>query len=265
MKTPKSTVIMALVMVLASTNATKAATFGNNGDIYLGFRASQGTGADKNLLIDLGNISTIQSAAYTLNINSLLTSTFGSSTSNSYLYWGILGSDDNTVDAWLGRQSGSAYPPGSAGGTSSAINTDDLVSLNTSYDNIQVAAGQGNAAISSINDSLNHAHGVSISPVGNSGSWSQQILLGYNFFSAPQDSIVGTNGLTLAYYTSDYAGSYLGSNPVDQATILNSLGTSGLITVAPAVIPEPSTYGMVGLGGLVLLASYFRRSRRKEA
>ena len=48
-----------LCSVLGVSLRAQVATFGDNGDLILGFRATGGSGANKSLLIDLGSYSSI--------------------------------------------------------------------------------------------------------------------------------------------------------------------------------------------------------------
>lgn len=227
-------------------------------DIFLGFRAQSGTGSAISTVIDLGTAASIASeGSFTLNLsatNSILSTIYGTNwfTLNT-LNWGILGSDDSTVNAWIGRQTGTA---------SSAISTAGLATINGNYDGMLGAQGTGNASLGSVNDSKSISHITSTVGSAVSGAWVIGVNTagnpspqGWGYFSSAADNVV-TLGITAASYSSDFNGTGLGFTPVDLFTLANN---AGVITIT--AVPEPSTYALAGLGVLVLLIV----SRRKHS
>jgi len=96
---------LAPVALLASgpTAYAAAPTF-NQGDLIVGFRATGGTGADRNVLVNLGNCAgfrdhTVASGALSLgNINTDMQAQFGIGWgSRTDIFWGIAGTPSNTA------------------------------------------------------------------------------------------------------------------------------------------------------------------------
>lgn len=81
----------AIALFPAAANAATASA----GDILVGFRATDGTGSTKNLMVNLGSASTLEAASSSLslgNIGADLSSTYGAAwSSRASLYWGAAG------------------------------------------------------------------------------------------------------------------------------------------------------------------------------
>ena len=237
---------LSIVLCAAPVVSLRAqvATFGDNGDLILGFRATGGSGANKSLLIDLGSYSSIAATGgFTLDFSSagsVLASTFGANwTSRNDLYWGTIGSDANTVDLWISRKTGSTYPAGSDG-SSPPITTGELASINQNFGNMQVASASGNATQTTFIDSAGISHAVSVYPTSNSGSWQFYASTGFGYFPNSTDILV-SYAQTIAYYTSDYADTGAGIAPVDQFSLTNNNGVISLsLTAAPTPTPTPA-------------------------
>lgn len=87
---------------LASVAAAVSPTVAPN-DLIMGFRATGGTGASKNLEVDLGNVTAYASAKGTITLSQLaaadLSSTYGANWSSRIgkdLFWGVFGATGNT-------------------------------------------------------------------------------------------------------------------------------------------------------------------------
>jgi hypothetical protein len=74
----------------------------------------------------------------------------------------------------------------------------------------------------------------------------------YNTFTSTVYDQVGS-GLSIQQFTYDGAGSY---PTTFQGTFGNITQLNGVITV----VPEPSTYALLGLGSLLLIMAYRRRA-----
>ncbi len=81
----------AAALPMSSAQAASAA----NGDILVGFRATGGTGSTKNLVVNIGAATALESATGTVNlgnINADLTATYGSGwATRNNLFWGAVG------------------------------------------------------------------------------------------------------------------------------------------------------------------------------
>jgi len=257
---------VALMGLACFAGSLNAQMINNDPGLLLGFRASGGTGSDRSVVFALGPIETILSGgSYTLDLSgagSILTQTYGNAWySRSDLYWGVLGYNNGFVDGsptladvWLSRSAGSPYPTvyGEV-----ALGTESLAGIGNSYANIQVASLQGNATLGTVVGSNGVSLQSSAYANANSGSWQSQAINGWGLFPSPTDSAL-SSGLAVSYYTSDL-GTLAGIYPVDAGFSIAQ--ANGVVTVD--VIPEPSTYALMGFGGLFLVIAYRKRMAKK--
>ncbi len=259
---------IALMGLACFAGPLKAQLISDDPGLLLGFRASGGTGSAKSVVFALGPIQTILAGgSYTLDLSgagSILTQTYGSAWySRSDLTWGVLGYDNGYVDGtptkadvWLSRSTG-ALCPSVYGQT--ALSTGDLAGIGGSYGNIQVASLQGNATLGTV--AVVGSSGVSLQSSAyanaNTGSWQSQAVAGWALFPSPTDSAL-SSGLAVSYYTSNLETSD-GISPVDAGFSIAQV--NGVVSVN--VIPEPSTYALMGFGGLILVIACRNRKGKK--
>ena len=216
------------VVGLASVSAVKAA--GYNGDLIIGF--TSGSGND--VIYDLGAASSLTSGE-TWDLSSIL-SGYDLSTIN----WGVIGALNTGTPrtAWS-----------TTDGTTAPANIPSLS-----------AWGKNNTAISSIYQNFASAGaGQSISiDVTDDNSWQSQTISPSlttqyaNVYGNP--NVVGT--------TADSLYSILANNSAPTLLGNFNLDDTGLVTFSP--VPEPSTYGLLAVAGL-LAFSRLNPFRRKQA
>jgi hypothetical protein len=249
---------------LIGFSSVQAASILDDRTWLLGFQASSGTGASQNLVINLGTVDAINAAiangGYGFNLDlssasSIVSLTYGSSwwTRNN-LSWGLVGSDNTTYASWLGVV-------GSI--TTSPLDGTSLASVNTGFTSVQLASTAGNASITTVNDSQGTSHDVSVSPIGNSGSWASVVASpAYgSLFSGNGDGPVNTSTRMNIYgFSADVLG-INGNDPTFEAFTPTLAAVVGLNNGVISVVPEPSTYCMFGIAGLVAVV-YFRRRQK---
>jgi PEP-CTERM motif len=261
MNIKKTLLVITSALGFASLNA---ASITDDRTWLLGFEASGGTGASKNVVINLGTYEAISYAignggyGYNLDLSapgSVLSTTYGANwwTRND-LSWGLVGSDGTTLQSWLGT----------IGSISSApLDGSSLGSVYSGWNNVQLAATSGNATISTANDSRGTSHQTSVSPIGNSGSWQSLVLSpAYGgLFSGAGDAAVNTaTRMNVFSFTADVLGvggadpTFVAYTPTLAAVVGNN---NGVISV----VPEPSTYALLGVSALLSVV-YIRRRHK---
>ena len=129
----------AAALPMSSAQAASAA----NGDILVGFRATGGTGSTKNLVVNIGAATALESATGTVNlgnINADLTATYGSGwATRNNLFWGAVGTVGSfnpigTNPAKTVYGSRATFAPWSrANGSTHASVTNKVVALMTAF------------------------------------------------------------------------------------------------------------------------------------
>jgi MYXO-CTERM domain-containing protein len=264
--------------ISAAALPANAATF-VAGDLLLGFRATGGTGATDNLIVNLGQADTVYRSATSniasvVDIGSLLTSTYGTGwDARSDLFWGIVGNASNDefataidgdpgVTNYLTKKQSSLNP-----GTKSS--TSPTAASSTARGNIANSITGLNGAFAAATDSV--ADGISAVVVGttSANSWSAGIA-GSNFslgsaIDAASASGIDATGLDLYRIlntnTDAAPTGTVGTGSWEGTFKISSTGVVGF-DVSPAAIPEPSRamLAALGLGGLI-----FRRRRSQKA
>ena len=244
-------------------------------DLLLGFYSSSGAGVGKQVIFDLGSdipngqgqasylsgsfanrYSIDQSAA-----GSVLSTAFGSTWwTTPGLTWGLLGSDDNTYDAWISSKVGTVQP-GDGSGNAVQLGPDSLASVNGSYDNAIAGANTspnyGTVSLTGTNaiGSSIISYGYFSSGAGLSGNyWQNLTAVQGTWFNSVDVNTAVSNNLTVSYYNFDKA---LNDGVVSPQVIGGISITNGVITV----VPEPSTYALMTLG-LIAVIVVARRSRK---
>ncbi|WP_395718920.1 PEP-CTERM sorting domain-containing protein [Prosthecobacter sp.] len=244
------------------------------GDLLLSFRASGGTGSDKNVVVNLGQADTVYRDATSnltniADIGSLLTTNYGSNWFNrADLFWGVAGvaqtdqfaspiDGDPTRTNYLSRAQ-TSYNPGVK--TSTAWSVAGSTSRANIANNITTFAGNFDAFSNAVTN-------TAVLDATAGGSW--------NSFNNGSSTFGGVSGTIEGNFASG-----TGATALDLYRILNSTSgavPSGLVgvgswegsftindsgqvgfAVAVAAIPEPSRALLAGLG---LGGIAFRRRR----
>ncbi|MEP6669133.1 MAG: PEP-CTERM sorting domain-containing protein [Chthoniobacter sp.] len=263
--------ILALVGSIAGAGSANAAVTVSNGDLYLGFRATGGTGSSFDYLIDIGQASIYKNATSSFVLNSAsginignigidLANTFGANwATRSDLFWGVVGTVNpligtdplNTEYASKGENTFGTPETAWNSRANSAQNQTNtaIVTLRTTLSNDTAAPNSTRAAIQS---------------TGEAGSWFSAVHAadggGVSFNSSYDSSLEGSfaggpNGTALDLFrlpvsASGAAGTYLGNFTTD---------STGNITFNVASVPEPST--LTALAGGAALLGLVRRRR----
>ena len=271
--------VLASGVLFAAPSATTTDTF-TEGEVLLGFYASSGTGASKNLVANLGsfdNFDNNDGATVSILGSSLvsdLVATYGANwNSRTDITWSVTGATftdpvngltRNTIFVTSPRISVTDTPVSITGGTDSTLAgiRGNINSINTAYD---AAPTTANSTVTVVID--------------NSNPDSMQARMALS--NSPQFGTSNTN-LTAGTTISDFYGlvpTSRGTNPADAAIDTDgvvftrgtnylgyfTLSSNGLnYTASGTAIPEPSSYAV--LGGLVALGySAIRRRRNTKA
>ena len=249
------------------------------GDLLLGFRASGGTGASSNLIVNLGQADTVYRDATSnilsvVDIGTLLTATYGAGwDTRNDLFWGVVGvrspaASGAAVDgdpvrtsyataAQTGTlvpgESGHSTPWSVATGTTRASIAVAIDSMATNYNNFSAAVT--NTAVMPNN-------------VGNTWSTNNN---GVNSFGLPgtvEGSFAnGASGTALDLYR--ILNTTSGASPTGTVGVGSWEGTftisdTGVVGFSVTAVPEPSRALLAGLG-LAGIAFRRRRTVKKTA
>lgn len=247
----------------------KAATI-TTGDVLLGFRATGGTGASTNLIVNLGQADTIYRDATSnitaiADLGTLLTSTYGSDwNTRSDLLWGAVAnansaSGDPAID---GDPGATDYFTKKQTTLNPGVQTSTASNINSSTSRVAIANN-----IQSLNDTFRAATGTDSVVISSTGgtTWSSSIAAS-NFgvgSSIEASSVNGIDATGLDLYR--ILDSNADANPSQTVGVPHWEGTftissTGVVSFATtAAVPEPSraVLAAFGLGGLLL-----RRRRR---
>jgi hypothetical protein len=254
----KKTILAAIITLSASValNSTIAAPLYSTsaapasysaGNIFIGFRASGGTGAANSYLLNLGNFGTfpILKAGATpvelFDVGSSLATVFGNDWfTRGQVTWGIFGMTASArVPVYSSTSDERAATPVTVafGGLSTPFSS--YTGMGANYN-----AAIGNGAYT----------GTSAGVLGNgvvtgtgSGTWAFHIAKAADFdvYNSTLEAGVATD---LEFY----------STSATRATKLTQfdISSSGVISV----VPEPSTYALFGFGALLLIVAYRRKA-----
>jgi len=250
----------------------KAATI-TAGDVLLGFRATGGTGASSNLIVNLGQADTIfrnatSNISSVKDIGSLLTTTFGAGwDTRSDLFWGAVAnansaSGDPAID---GDPGATNYFTKSQTTLNPGIKTSTASNINSSTSRVSISNN-----IQGLNTTFGAATGTDSVVIASTGgtTWSSSITAS-NFGVGSSIEATNVNGIDATgldlYRILD---SNADANPSLSVGVPNWEGTftinsSGLVGFAVTnAVPEPSRamFAALGLGGLLL-----RRRRSQKA
>ena len=257
------------------------------GDLILGFQASSGTGASTDLEIDLGSATQFMNLtagqSYSIgNINTDLTSTYGSWTGDSALQFGVVGTTSKTATftgngitlakstLFASSAESSGFPAPAYTQKAATYYSSAISNIGTLYGLTGATSAVGGSATTNLSDLTGHTTAVGTTltaftaPVGSSGSgsWSLQEAAGGAGFVIPATS--GVSLLTLANVGSGSASTDLyelaaGSG---SATDLGyfTLDSAGNLSFdnAQTPVPEPATYAVI-IGALAAGYAMVRR------
>lgn len=257
--------VLALVGSILTIHAASAAvTNHNNGDLYIGFRASGGQGSDVSYLINIGSNTTYRDAeagsSFSVSVGNIaadLASEYGENwAERADLSWGVFGAvsgTNSTVFASRERielELSNPWPALSFGNRNTT--SSQIVSVTTAYHNKQ-STTNSNVAVWQQNS-------------GGAASYNFQVASGATDFGSVSQwgSIEGsvanaTEGSVLDLYR--LFGPTSGAGSV-QLLGSFSLSNDGTLTFTAAAVPEPS---VALLGGLGVVFALTRRQRRANA
>lgn len=250
-----------------------AATF-VAGDLLLGFRATGGTGATSNLVVNLGQADTVYRDATSgissiADLGAILTSTYGSDwATRSDLSWGVVGLRD---PSGIGSTSVDGDPKRtsyvSAAQTTYAPGTQQSAAWNIPGSTTRADI---TTAINDFNLAYTAATGTTYAVIDSSSvnSWTDQVVNDGNFKlpgSLEASSATGIDDTGLDLYR--ILNTTTGANPTGTVGVGSYEGTftissSGVVGFSVGAVPEPSRalLAACGLGGLLL-----RRRRPRKA
>ena len=214
------------------------------GDALLMFKATTGQGNDRNVYINLGNLTSVNFTRFNLDfstVGNVLENTFGANWTRNTVYWGVIGGEGNTP----------SFTYATTRPVRSDLIADDLWMVANGVNQAFYAGTGVLASVGTITDSLGNSHGYSAFSSSASGAPSVQEEIGWGIFDVSTVINPSTEKRNLYYITVD--GNYNVLSPVRTGTI-EATGTTF------KVVPEPSTYALIGLGALLLMVAYRRRS-----
>jgi len=216
------------------------------GNIFLGFRASGGTGAANSFVFNLGNFANLTivgnggSPQQVVDLGSELTTVFGSDWyTRSQVKWGIFGMESSKLPVYSSTSDDRANAPvtkslGQVAGAWSAY-----TGLGANY-NQAIANGTSTGSSTGV-----LGDGV-VTGTGNN-TWFKNIndAADFGIYNATLEAGVATD---LDFY----------STTATSATKLTqyNINSSGVVSV----VPEPSTYFLFGLGALLMIVLYRRKA-----
>jgi PEP-CTERM motif len=251
--------LLALTFAI-SVAATQAATYniGDANNIYLGFYAADSV-STKSTLINLGTRENVL-AGFNLDFSSassIISQTYGSSWFTSPdVYWSVIGLNPGT-NVWVGKADAAGPLTRSSGSQVISVTLGDYGKIVTRYDNTMVnAIGAG----ATRTDVTSGADTYQVSVVENSSgpNFGADANAKWGVFRESVMSPVNTaNAGTLALGGIDIQQwAFNGSNYSNQTTIGMVTQSGGVITV----VPEPGTYALFGIGALILIVAYRRKT-----
>ena len=260
----KQHILPAIFLTLLSIVGVRAQSTYTPGDSFLFFSAQSGTGATKNVQIDLGNLSSSSFTSFNLSsssLSSILGTTYGSNwyTLNT-LSWGLVGSANaNVTDASNFDLFGTTLGNTGANAAGPALDFSALVSIGGALDAMYSAGTSASATQSTLTDNNGASHYYSIYDTGIGGSANSFDAVGFGGLSGTLSGAVTTyssNAIKYHAVAADGDGNPVATTTVQTGTF--SVDNSGNINVN--AVPEPSTYALFGFGALLMVIAYRRKS-----
>jgi hypothetical protein len=260
---------LAIAGSLVVAGSAHAVTY-SNGDLFLGFRATGGTGSSFDYLVDIGQASIYRDATSSFvlnnatginigNIGADLTAIFGSDwATRSDLFWGVVG----TVSPAIGTDPINTEYASKGETTFGTVETSWNRRSNSQQGSANTAIGLTGLAGAFVNySSTANSTRAAQQGTGDANSWysyvSQSTSFGGSYNSALEgSSLTGLGNSALDLFrmqsssTANLPGTYLGKFTTD---------SSGNITFNTAAVPEPSALTALA-GGVALLGLMRRRS-----
>lgn len=220
-----------------------------DGDLLLGFDvATNGIGTLKNVLIDLGQYSTLGSLG-SVNLSADLTQVYGASFATAGIKYGVIGVTDNNTTYLTTPTQGKLYTKLNAP-QSGIIQGNYLQPLDVGA----VNTGALGYDLTYAYQTTTHGGYISSS---DPNSWSTQ-----NPSTAPFGFYGGSTMETTLGSSLNYLDIMPVSSSVSAATQVGSFNISSAGVLTYAAIPEPSACALISCGFLVLIAVV--TSRRKS-
>lgn len=253
-----ATLLVASASLLA-VSAASAATYAA-GDLLLGFRATGGTGATTDYIINLGSSTTFRGAAAGTSLGTYgtdLVATYGSNwASRSDLYWGVITMRQSYVLPYTvvnGDPEGTIYASFNQSVSTAVLNTGGTSYLGLAGQFVNLTGGSisvnaSNAAFSLAADVVPQIWSAQMNGAGSFGGNLPEI----------EHAMSSGNTLGVNRYLRTVTGDTYGGT-VGNPNLVNTIGINAT-TGAISVIPEPSSALLGLLGALPLL-----RRRRTNA
>lgn len=249
----KTLLVLALAASMATGGAASTYTINSDNSLYLGFFAADEV-STKSVLVNLGTSADV-SSGLTLDLSSALSSVDALKSNwfnNSQVYWSLIGHDGaygEFGNFYVGRPTIQPLLKTDVMGSTS-LNEDQYWALSDNVAAILGAHTSGNATLSTVIGSTGNSHEISIvdnSPVTFSGMADANFQ---TFTSAVYEQVTG--GLSIQQF------SYNGTS--FPTTFDGTYGTISQLNGVITVVPEPSTYALLGFGVLLLVTAYRRRA-----
>lgn len=268
-----------LVVAGITAFATQAsATTYVAGDLLLGFRASGGTGASSNLIVNLGQADTVYRDAVAnmtniVDIGTLLTSTYGAGwDTRADLFWGVVGVrtsasvggavDGDPIRTIYATAAQSTYDPGNSG-NSTPWAVAGSTTRGTIAANIVGMAGNYDAFSTDVTNTA-----VMPNNVGSTWSTQNNGTSSFGFASTVEGNFgAGADGTSLDLYRMLHtATGAVPTGPVGLGTWEGTftISDTGVVGFAVTSVPEPSRALLAGLG-FAGIAFRRRRAAKKVA
>jgi PEP-CTERM motif len=292
-----TTAILAATGLALSTSAQAQNPGFANGDLIMAFRAVNGTGSDRTVMVSLGNTATVFRDSNVnninldniVNVNSILTTEFGMGWyDNTNLFWGAAGSwsNENPPAALLnGDPNQTIYMSKARTLTianenlaSSTLNTPGTSAHTTAATQIQTLNNTFEAQLSGQATVLNTVAGTwEEYNVTNSGTFVQSTAWGAYTGGIQQRFTAGSYGTfsngavegALDIYRAQFANDFTGQ--FDEGGALRAPQFQGFLTIDQAgnvdftvtPVPEPSSIGLFAAGSV--LVGLIRRRRVRNS
>ena len=246
-KPMKKQILSLLVAVGALTSIHAAPSSASIGDVLLGF---QDTVQNKDYVVDLGPGSSLSSFS-SINVGSDLAAVFGVNwNSDTNLFYGIFGVASNKSNVWASVLSGNNHLPTKAVGALGGALSGYTAVINN-FNNELAYQGLTNGVYFNVGSGLDQG----------TATWTgnHPTASGATAFGTYNASLEGSvsSGDTLDVY--QLGNTALAVTADFTATNGNAIQVTSNGTVQ--VVPEPSSYALIGFGALLLVVLYRRKVR----